>query len=104
MGRRSYSKTYAHGKDPRRPILVEIEVVRCDIYFLVGETHEQSALDIDIGLIRPRSLAYQTKSKPIHWRDAQLGPVVEEVSIRIARVEDELAFTGKLEFPTSKRK
>ena len=60
------SETHAHRKDPRRVAMVQIEYVGREIHFLVGETHEQSALDIDIGLIGPRSLAYQSKSKPIH--------------------------------------
>ena len=60
------SKTHAHRKDPRLFIPVQIEYVSCEIYFLVGETHEQSALDIDVGLIGPRSLAHEAKSKPIH--------------------------------------
>jgi len=61
------SKTHAHRKDPRRFIPVQIEYVSCEIYFLIGETHEQSALDIDVGLVGPCSLAYQAESKPIHW-------------------------------------
>src|SRR6266403_2570704 len=97
------SKTDTHRKDPRRFTLVQIEDVGREIYFLVGKTHEQSTLDIDVSLVGPRSLAHQTKSKPIHGRAAQLRPVVEEVSLRIARVEDKLAFTGKLELPISKR-
>ena len=51
------SKTHACGKDPRRFIPVQIEYVGCEIYFLIGETHEKSALDIDVGLVGPRSLA-----------------------------------------------
>ena len=61
------SKTHAHSKDPRRLVLVQIEYVGCEIHFLVGETYEHSALNIDIGLVDPRALAYQSKSKPIHW-------------------------------------
>ena len=60
------SKTHTHRKDPRRFVPIRIEYVSCEIYFLVGETHEQSALDIDVGLVGPRSLAHETKSKPIH--------------------------------------
>src|SRR6267378_5905265 len=59
---------------------------------------------IDVGLVGPRSLAHQTKSKPIHERDAQLRPVIKKASLRIARVEDKLSFTGELELPISKRK
>src|SRR5205823_9985141 len=101
---RQDSEVHTHRKDPGWMRLIQIEDVGCEIYFFVGETHQQSALDIDIRLIGPRSLAHQTKSKPIHRRDAELRPAVEEVSLRIARVEDELAFAGKLELPISKRK
>jgi hypothetical protein len=61
------SKTHAHRKDPRRFIPVQIEYVSCKIHFLIGETHEQSTLDIDVGLVGPCSLAHQAESKPIHW-------------------------------------
>src|SRR5205814_9423816 len=70
------SKIHANRKNPSRFSLVQIEDIGREIHFLIGETHEKSALDIDIGVIGPRSLAYQTNSKPIHRRDAQLGPVV----------------------------
>jgi len=60
------SKTHAYSKDPCRLTLVQIEYVGCEIDFLVRETHEESALDIDVGLIGPRSLPHQSKSKPIH--------------------------------------
>src|SRR5207247_11364266 len=59
------SKTDTHRKDPCRFTLVHIECVGREIYFLVGETPEQSTLDIDASLIGSRSLAHQTKSKPI---------------------------------------
>src|SRR5207249_9932419 len=60
------SKTDAHRKDPRLFTLVQIEYVGGEIYFLVGETHEQSALDIVVSLVVPRALAHLTKSKPSH--------------------------------------
>ena len=60
------SKTHTHRKNPRRFIPVEIEYVSGEIYFPIGETDEQSALDLDVGLVSPRSLAHETKSKPIH--------------------------------------
>src|SRR5207237_54471 len=80
-----------------------IKHVSREIDLLVGETREQSTLNIDISLIGACSLPHQTKSKPIDRRDTQLRPGVEEVSLRIADVEDELAFTGELELPISKR-
>src|SRR5438046_8372465 len=98
------SKTDTHRKDPRLFTLVQIEYVGSIIDFLVGETHEQSTLDIDVSLVGSRALAHQTKSKPIHGREAQLRPVVEEVSLRISHVENKLTFTGKLNLPISKRK
>ena len=52
------SETHAHRKDPRRLTLVQIEYVGCEIYFLVGETYEESALNINIGLVGARSLAH----------------------------------------------
>ncbi len=64
------SKTHTHRKDPGRFILIQIEDVGRKIHFLIGETHEKSALDIDAALVGPRALADQTKSKPIHGRDA----------------------------------
>src|SRR5207302_9914667 len=87
------SKTRAHRKDPRRFIPVQIEYVSCEIYFLIGETHEQATLDIDVGLVGPCSLAHQAESKPIHRCDAQLRPGVKEASLRSAYVEAELACT-----------
>ena len=60
------SKTHAHRKDPRLFIPVQIEYVSCEIYFLIGETREQSALNIDVGLVSPRLLAHKAESQPIH--------------------------------------
>src|ERR1043166_309438 len=93
------SETETYRKNPRRLILVQVEYIGCEIYFLVGETHKDPTLDVDFGLVGPSSLADQSKSKPIHGRDAQLRPVIEEASFRIARVEDKLAFARKLELP-----
>lgn len=60
------SKTHPYRKDPSRFIPVQVERVGREIHFLIGKTHQQSALDVDICLIDPRALAYQSKSKPIH--------------------------------------
>ena len=52
------SKTHAHRKDPRRFVPVQVEHVGCEIHFLVGKTHQQSSLDVDIRLVGPRALAH----------------------------------------------
>src|SRR4029434_1918143 len=64
---------------------------------------EQSALDIEVCLVGSRSLADQTKSKPIHRCDTQLRPTVKETSRRVARVEDIFTLAVEFQLPPAHR-
>src|SRR3954467_6020313 len=60
------SETQTDCKDPGGLTLVQVEHVSCEIHFLIRETQEDSALNIDVALVGPGSLADQTKAKPIY--------------------------------------
>src|SRR4051812_17313827 len=56
------SETQTDRKDPGGLTVVQVEDVSCEIHFLIRETHEDSALNIDVGLVSTGSLAHQAKS------------------------------------------
>src|SRR5690349_21346987 len=67
-----------HPKNESRLTFVEIEEVSREVHVFVGESENESALNVAIGVVEAGSLCDEAETEPIQRRKGKLRPIIKE--------------------------